>query len=504
MVFHSFDFIFGFLPVMLLVYFLSRKSRTLSSIVLLIGSYTFYGYETPSLLIFIIISSTVDYFVAPRIEACSVPKKKKRLLILSLVVNLSMLCILKYTGWLVYETNMLLSYLGFSNHLLPAVDLPLPPGISFYTFQTISYSVDVYRGVTKPTKNLVNFFNYVSFFPQLVAGPIERANRLLPQIEKAKRTVTTADLEYGFILILWGLCLKVVFADNFGHLVDITVHNAWAGFHIISVFAFCFQIFCDFSAYTNIARGVARLFGIKLQRNFFMPYFATSPRDFWKRWHISLSEWIRDYIYIPLGGNRGSKPVMLINLLLTMFLGGLWHGAGLNFIVWGLYQGLLLVFYHILPIDKWLQKYMGIVGKTVSIIIMFHLTLIGWIFFMDYPLVVDHDYLSGSFWPLFTGTWSSIQMGLIPLFERYYELVMHPTIVIEKWPYEFDIYFYALILLITPIVLSELYAFIRNKEFHETIISSNIFVKVPFCLALIYAIIFFGKRIGYDFIYFAF
>ena len=149
MVFHSFDVIFGFLPVMLLVYFLSRKSRTLSSIVLLIGSYTFYGYETPSLLIFIIISSTVDYFVAPRIEACSVPKKKKRLLILSLVVNLSMLCILKYTGWLVYETNMLLSYLGFSNHLLPAVDLPLPPGISFYTFQTISYYIGVLRNQLK-------------------------------------------------------------------------------------------------------------------------------------------------------------------------------------------------------------------------------------------------------------------------------------------------------------------------------------------------------------------
>jgi D-alanyl-lipoteichoic acid acyltransferase DltB (MBOAT superfamily) len=282
----------------------------------------------------------------------------------------------------------MLASLG-SSVLLPAIVVALPPGISFYTFQTMSYTIEVYRNEMKPTRDLRSYMAFVTFWPHLVAGPIMRARNLLHQLQQVRPVITADEARYALLLITWGLFKKMALADNFGLIVDqidshIKLGIFWPGAGLLFAYAFAGQIYCDFSAYTDIARGSAKLVGVDLIRNFETPYFAISPGDFWHRWHISLSTWLRDYLYIPLGGNRFGHWLEYRNLMITMTLGGLWHGAGILFIAWGVWHGLLLILYRAVPIDQYLIGF-GRAGKLLSIFLTFHLVCFGWIMFRAQP-----------------------------------------------------------------------------------------------------------------------
>ena len=310
------------------------------------------------------------------------------MLVISVVANLGLLSVFKYTGWVSQSVADLVA--GFGVALTP-VALALPPAISFYTFQSMSYTIDIYRREFKPYRNVIDYLSFVAFFPHLVAGPIMRARDLLPQLARVRNLPSAAVVSSALFMILFGLFQKTVLADNAGSIVDLVTRKIVPGatldpgLGLVFGYAFAFQIYCDFAAYSTIARGVARLFGVELMRNFLTPYFSASPSEFWSRWHISLSTWLRDYLYIPLGGNRHGRLLTIRNLMLTMFLGGLWHGAGILFILWGVYHGLLLVIYRFLPIDQILIRHLGRFGKLVSIVLFFHLVCLGWIFFRATP-----------------------------------------------------------------------------------------------------------------------
>jgi D-alanyl-lipoteichoic acid acyltransferase DltB (MBOAT superfamily) len=318
-----------------------------------------------------------------------VEKQRRAFLILSLCSNLGALGLFKYFNFFAGSLTDLLARLGWNpGWTLPNIILPI--GISFYTFQSISYAVDVYRGVAKPSHDFFTFASFVSFFPQLVAGPIERRNDLLPQLE-TPRKFDVADLHLGLRLILIGLFKKIFVADNCALLANYafdarTVLNGpWA---LLGVLAFAFQIYGDFSGYTDIARGSARLLGIQLNRNFQFPYFAVSPSDFWRRWHITLSFWFRDYVYIPLGGNRAGALKTFRNLWITMLLAGLWHGARWTFVLWGAYYAALLTLYHAVPVlNRLSDPEKNSTGRRVSgAVLMFSLTLVGWAIFRSSSL----------------------------------------------------------------------------------------------------------------------
>ena len=309
---------------------------------LLFASYVFYGAWDWRFLGLIAFSTCVDYLVALRLDMERDPQRRRLWLSVSMLTNLGLLGVFKYLNFFISSFATLADSLG-----LPAspvvLHIVLPVGISFYTFQTMSYTIDVYRRDMPPTKDFWDFALFVSFFPQLVAGPIERAKHLLPEIA-APRQVTWDKVARGTILCLIGLIKKIVIADAISPSVD-TVFNMEdpsGGAVLVASWLFALQIYCDFSGYTDIARGIAKILGFDLMRNFAQPYFATNPQEFWRRWHISLSTWLRDYLYISLGGNRQSKRRTQINLMLTMLLGGLWHGAAWNFVLWGAYQGILL------------------------------------------------------------------------------------------------------------------------------------------------------------------
>lgn len=318
-------------------------------------------------------------------------QKRKAFLIVSIVSNLSILAFFKYFNFFASSFSaMSQNLLGITPEWY-TLEIILPVGISFYTFQTMSYSIDVYRHELKASRNLTAFAAYVSFFPQLVAGPIERGKQLLPQFQRLRSFPTPGDIREGCWLIAWGLFKKLVIADN----LAIIVNRTFAPFDqmvtsvsvpedglrlLMALYAFAFQIYCDFSGYTDIARGTAKLFGFNLMINFRLPYFATDPSSFWRRWHISLSTWLRDYLYIPLGGNRGGKLMVYRNLMLTMLLGGLWHGASWTFVIWGAYQGALLSIYRMLGIDAERDGYARL-KKGLMIVFFFQLTCLGWLIF---------------------------------------------------------------------------------------------------------------------------
>ena len=310
----------------------------------------------------------------------------KYFLIVSMVVNLALLGFFKYFDFFISSAQSGLAALGF------AVDpwilgIVVPAGISFYTFQAMSYTIDVYRGHLRPTHHFPEYLLFVSFFPHLVAGPIQQANWLLPQLQRA-RAFDWTRVQSGGFLIGWGLFKKIFIADNVARFVTAayTVGAAPSGPEVLfATYAFAIQIYADFSAYSDIARGTARLLGIELTVNFNLPYIATNPRDFWRRWHISLSSWLRDYLYLPLGGSRGGAAIIYRNLLLTMILGGMWHGARLNFVLWGLYQGVLLCAHRLL--EPWLDR-LTPAGRwprqaftVASWAIFFHLVCYGWLLF---------------------------------------------------------------------------------------------------------------------------
>lgn len=382
MIFNSLEFVFFFILVATIYHCLDQKKQ---NILLLLASYFFYACWDWRFLGLIFISTIVDFFCARAIYAKSLKQTRKKLLFISVATNLGILGFFKYCDFFVQNMQQLALGLGweFSDFTMNIV---LPVGISFYTFQTMSYTIDVYRGKLKPIDSLLNYSLYVAFFPQLVAGPIERGSRLLPQLCK-RRQVSRQQLSEGSWLIAWGMFKKIFIADNLAGIVDSAFADpSIPGAHsLLAVYAFAFQIFCDFSSYSDIARGTAKILGIELMRNFKFPYFVSNPQQFWRHWHISLSTWLRDYLYISLGGAKGSMAKRIRNLMLTMLLGGLWHGAAWTFIIWGLYHGLLLAIYHSLrsTIEKTVAKFpaSGAWLKLPAVLLMFNLTCFGWLIF---------------------------------------------------------------------------------------------------------------------------
>jgi len=310
---------------------------------LLVASYVFYGTWDWRFLSLIALSTVIDYGCGLGIHTSSSSRRRHGFLLLSVASNLGILGFFKYYNFFAENFAALLSNLGL-HASMGMLHIVLPVGISFYTFQTMSYTIDIYRQEMEPCRDFWDFALFVSFFPQLVAGPIERASRLLPQVV-SPRHITREHIAQGIFLTVWGLYKKVVIADNLSLTVDrlFSASDPGSAGVILAVVFFAFQIYCDFSGYSDIARGVASLMGFELMLNFDLPYVARSPQEFWRRWHISLSTWLRDYLYIPLGGSHKGPIRTYVNLCLTMVIGGLWHGAGWTFVLWGTYHGGLLM-----------------------------------------------------------------------------------------------------------------------------------------------------------------
>ena len=351
---------------------------------LMVASYVFYGWWNWKFLSLILIVTILNYFTALGVVSTDDKRRRKLLVGLSVAVNLGMLGTFKYFNFFAGEFVALLGSIGLGVSL-PSVQIVLPVGISFYTFQAMSYTIDVYRGDTQPTRNFRDFALYVAFFPQLVAGPIERSSRLLPQVVNP-RPRRYNDFADGLFLVIVGLFKKIVIADNLALIVngifaeDITKLSGPDC--LVGVYAFAFQIYGDFSGYSTIARGLAKWMGFDLMTNFRMPYLARTPSDFWRRWHVSLSTWLRDYLYIPLGGNRKGSRRTSRNLMLTMLLGGLWHGAGWTYLTWGLFHGFILVVYYQYSRNRTPRIKSGSRLQTaLSIAVMFNLACLGWLFF---------------------------------------------------------------------------------------------------------------------------
>lgn len=343
MLFNSIEYLF-FLPFVFLFYWILRKKLKWQNTFLLTASYLFYGLWDYRFLLLIIVSSLTDYLVGLGLAKYPSKGRRKSLLWASLVVNLGLLITFKYFNFFSGSLQLLFQSFGYELSWV-SLNIILPVGISFYTFQTLSYTIDIYRGRLTPTKSWLNFFTYVAFFPQLVAGPIERAINLLPQIEK-HRKFDFNEARMGMRMILWGLFKKVVVADNLARIVDPVFANhdnvSSIGL-IIGLIAFMFQLYADFSGYSDIAIGTARLLGIKLMQNFATPWFSRDMMEFWRRWHISLSTWFRDYLFYPIGGIRGSKSKIIRNILIVFIVNGLWHGANYTFIAWGILMAIFFI-----------------------------------------------------------------------------------------------------------------------------------------------------------------
>lgn len=333
---------FLFLPLVFSLYRLSRR-KGWQNMVLLVASYFFYGWWDYRFCLLILASSLIDYFSGWWIDRVLDPRKRKVILILSLSASLGILGFFKYFNFFADSLAVALAGLGLDLNL-STLTIVLPVGVSFYTFQTMSYTLDIYFGKCRANKDLVEYLTFVSFFPQLVAGPIERATELLPQFRSA-RAFSLVEAREGCRLILWGLVKKMLLADNLAGVVNqaYLVPAAASGAQLfLGTLCFAFQIYCDFSAYSDIAVGAGKLFGVRLRRNFAYPYFSQSISEFWRRWHISLSTWFRDYLFIPLGGSRVGRLLTIRNLALTALISGLWHGAAWHFVAWGALHGFYL------------------------------------------------------------------------------------------------------------------------------------------------------------------
>ncbi len=401
MLFNSIDFAV-FLPIVFLLYwFITYKNLKLQNLLIVIASYVFYGWWDYRFLSLIFFSSIVDYFVGIGLLHKQSKKTRKLLLLTSLLVNLGFLGFFKYYNFFAENFAEAFTLFGYpiktgSLHII------LPVGISFYTFQTLSYSIDVYRRKLQPTRDFFAFLAYVSFFPQLVAGPIERATNLLPQFYK-KRKFDYSSAVDGLRQILWGLFKKVVIADNCAEYANYIFNNSQSfdgPMLLLGAVFFAFQIYGDFSGYSDIAIGTSRLFGFNLMQNFAFPYFSRDVAEFWRRWHISLSTWFRDYLYIPLGGSRGGYLMKIRNTLIIFVVSGFWHGANWTFIVWGFLNALYIMPSIVFGTNR---KNLDIVAKGkifpnlrefVAMSLTFSLTLLAWVFFRATSISHAIDYLA--------------------------------------------------------------------------------------------------------------
>jgi len=472
MLFQSLDYGFFFIAIFIVYWSSNHK---LQNIILLLGSYFFYSYIHPWFFGLIFFQSLVSFQIAKLIPL--VRFNKRILPFIAIIINLSVLGYFKYYNFFVENVVNLLLKLDI-NTSFETLKILLPVGISFYTFQNISYIIDVYKKKIKPCENGINYFVFVSFFPQLVAGPIERASNLLPQIEK-KRTLSTPLFIDGVFLISWGLFKKLVIADNVAMICNKTYLLANPDIYLITVgtLAFTIQILADFSAYTDIARGSAKLLGFNLIKNFNNPYFSKSPSEFWQRWHISLSTWVRDYVYIPLGGSHCSKTRWIINIFFTFFLMGLWHGASINFVVWGLYHALLSLIYkifnNIIPFKIKNIKYTSL----LTIPIFFFLTNIGWMIFREQNLSSVIKYFN-----LFTAQSTPVDFNI-----SLYLFVM--------------LFFYSL-----PMIVTSTYLFITENMTRKVQTNQNIklLTKIFGAIILFFGILTLKSSTAIDFLYFQF
>lgn len=415
MLFNSIEFLVFFVVFFILYWSCNRKLK-LQNILILLASYVFYGWWDWRFLSLIIFSSSIDFICGLKIASSENNKQSKRWLMVSLISNLGLLSVFKYYNFFVESFSDLMRSMGFVPNDL-TLNIILPVGISFYTFQTLSYTIDIYRKGLKPTKDVIAFFSYIAFFPQLVAGPIERAANLLPQIEK-KRVFRKQWFNEGLLQILVGLCRKIVVADTIAAYVDtiygdIGIYNSTT--ILLATFLYAFQIYFDFSGYSDIAIGTAKLLGFKFHQNFNLPYFSKSLTEFWRKWHMSLSYWLRDYLYISLGGNRKGIKITYRNLLLTMLLGGLWHGSSWNFIIWGGIHGVVL------SVEKYLQstkataylKRFSFLGYPIT----FCVVLFAWIFFraqgLDNALIAIQRIMSLELAPPYIGNINLITNSIL-------------------------------------------------------------------------------------------
>ena len=404
MLFNSFEFLL-FLPVVFLLYwFVFNKKLNLQNLLLLVSSYIFYGWWDYRFLSLIIFSSIIDFYCGLSIEKAHTKTTKKKWLLLSMFINLGFLGIFKYFNFFSQSLQEAFQSFGYQIDTL-TLNIILPVGISFYTFQTMSYTIDVYRNKLKPTKDIIAFFAFVSFFPQLVAGPIERATNLLPQFYK-KRQFNYANAVDGCRQILWGLFKKIVVADNCALIVNQVFDNYTSlnsSTLVVGVIFFAFQIYGDFSGYSDIAIGTSRLFGFNLMQNFAFPYFSRDIAEFWRRWHISLSTWFRDYVYIPLDGSRGGLWMKVRNTFIIFLVSGFWHGANWTFIIWGALNAiyflpLLLLNRNRVNTNTVAENRIVINFKEfIQVVITFILTLFAWVFFRAPNVSTAINYISNMF-----------------------------------------------------------------------------------------------------------
>ncbi|NNE93439.1 MAG: MBOAT family protein [Verrucomicrobiales bacterium] len=396
MVFSSHIFLFYFLPIALLLYYASP--RAMKHLMLTLMSYVFYGWWNPWFTLLMLGSTIIDYACGKMITADGASEKRRKAgMYISVIMNLSVLAFFKYSAFFATEVSGLSQMLG-----LGAVEVPeffrtivLPVGISFYTFQSMSYSIDLYRGHAVPARNFIDFACYVSMFPQLVAGPIVRYGSVADQLQQ--RDHTLPGFVAGFTRFNFGFAKKIILANPMGNIADacfgagegiLNTPMAWIG-----VTAYAFQIYFDFSAYSDMAIGLGRMFGFRFPENFNSPYKSKSITEFWRRWHISLSSFLRDYLYIPLGGNRKGEVRTYINLMLVMLIGGLWHGASWNFVVWGAIHGAMLAFERLMGKDSWYGK----LPNPLRVAITFIIVLITWVFFRAENFEVAQRYLGSMF-----------------------------------------------------------------------------------------------------------
>jgi len=461
MLFNSIEFLI-FLPIAFVCYwFVFGRTIRARNLFLLVISYVFYGWWDWRFLSLLILSSSVDYLLGIAMGRMPEKSKRKRLLLVSLLVNLGMLGIFKYFNF--FQREFIDLFASWGVELNPwSLQIVLPVGISFYTFQTLSYTIDVYRGNLKPCKDVVAFFAFVSFFPQLVAGPIERATNLIPQFyQKARFDLIQA--KDGLRQMLWGFFKKVVVADNCAILVQQIFENYETADSVTLAYGavlFAFQIYGDFSGYSDIAIGCARLLGFDLMRNFAYPYFSRDIAEFWRRWHISLSTWFRDYLYIPLGGSKGNKISQFRNVLAIFLVSGFWHGANWTFIMWGLINALLFL---PLMFANTNRKNMDVVAndqayptlrEVISIGLTFAVTCIAWVFFRAESVTQAFGYLGHMFDPsnvtlsMPAGLFTLVFIGILLVFEWVQRRKQH-ALEIKKLalPFRWGIY-YGLIYLV--------------------------------------------------------
>jgi D-alanyl-lipoteichoic acid acyltransferase DltB (MBOAT superfamily) len=385
-----------FFAVVLTAYW--RLPRRGQNVLLLVAGYVFYGWVHPWFCLLLAASTVMDFAAAAAMERF--PTRRGVFLAISLTGNLGMLAYFKYAGFFAESARAALASVGIGG--IPAglfADVALPVGISFITFQSLSYVIDVWRGDVRARTDFLDFAVFVSLFPQLVAGPIERAGRLLPQVERP-RGLDFRGIETGVGLMAWGLFKKTAVADNLSPYADRIFELREPGWPLLAAGALTFavQIFADFSGYCDIARGSARLLGFELMDNFDAPYAATNPSDFWRRWHISLSNWFRDYVYIPLGGSRSGTGRFVVAAVGAMTLSGLWHGASANFVAWGLYHGVLVTAYHLAgaPVARAAARLVGDRAVTIAgRAVMLPLTLLGWVIFRQHDGAVLLGYFAG-------------------------------------------------------------------------------------------------------------